>query len=174
MQVDKMIVLIALVLAIGIVLIGKDSGCCGSGEKDTGCKHSTTCNNDHGSEHDSCCSPQEEVSFLVNGATNSVKKLVDQIQEQGLPLMLELGSDTCIPCKMMEPIIAELRQEYSGKMVVKFIDVWKNPEQAEKYNIKIIPTQIFFDSDGKEIYRNEGFFSKEDILKTWAEHNIIF
>lgn len=89
-----------------------------------------------------------------------------------MPRMVELGADKCIPCKMMAPILEELRTEYKGKLTVDFIDVWKNPDEAKKYNINLIPTQVFYDASGKELFRHEGFFSKEDILKKWKELGI--
>ena len=45
-----------------------------------------------------------------------------------------------------------------------FIDVWKNPDEKEKFDIRAIPTQIFYDKDGKEVMRHEGYFSKEEII----------
>ncbi len=86
-----------------------------------------------------------------------------------LPRLLDLGADKCIPCKMMAPILNELRQEYADRMKVEFIDVWKNPEAGKIYGIEVIPTQIFFEENGKELYRHTGFFGKEDILAKWKE-----
>ena len=68
---------------------------------------------------------------------------------------------------MMAPILEELKSECKGKLEVIFIDVWKNPQEGPKYKIRVIPTQIFFDASGKELFRHEGFFSKEDILAKW-------
>ncbi len=90
-------------------------------------------------------------------------------QSKALPRLVDLGADKCIPCKMMAPILEELKSEYEGTLIVEFIDVWKNPDEAPKYGIKLIPTQIFFDASGKELFRHEGFFSKEDILSKWKE-----
>ena len=89
-----------------------------------------------------------------------------------LPRLVDLGADKCIPCKMMAPMLEEMKKEYAGTFNVEFIDVWKNPEEAKKYGIKIIPTQIFFDASGKELFRHEGFFSKEDILNKWEKLGI--
>lgn len=88
---------------------------------------------------------------------------------KGLPRLVDLGADKCIPCKMMAPLLVELKSEYEGTLKVEFIDVWKNPDEAPKYGIKLIPTQIFFDASGKELFRHEGFYSKEDILSKWKE-----
>jgi thioredoxin 1 len=86
-----------------------------------------------------------------------------------LPRLVDLGSTTCIPCKMMAPILEELKQEYAGKLLVEFIDVGENPDAGKPYGIKLIPTQVFFDASGKELWRHEGFIAKEDILAKWKE-----
>ena len=86
-----------------------------------------------------------------------------------LPKLVDLGADKCIPCKAMAPILKELKTEYAGRMDVEFIDVWKNPDAGKSYKIRLIPTQIFFDASGKERFRHEGFFGREDILGKWKE-----
>ena len=91
---------------------------------------------------------------------------------QTLPRLVDLGADKCIPCKLMAPILEQLKKDFAGKLQVDFIDVWKNPNEAPKYGIKVIPTQIFFGPDGKELFRHEGFFSREDILAKWKELGI--
>ncbi|MCX5682282.1 MAG: thioredoxin family protein, partial [Planctomycetota bacterium] len=87
----------------------------------------------------------------------------------GLPRLLDLGSVSCIPCKMMAPILEGLKKDYAGRLQVEFIDVMANPDAGAPYKINLIPTQIFFDASGKERFRHEGFFSKEDILAKWKE-----
>jgi thioredoxin 1 len=91
-----------------------------------------------------------------------------------LPKLIDLGADKCIPCKMMAPILEELKTEYQGRMEVVFIDVWKNPGAGDAYGVQTIPTQIFFDPSGKELFRHTGFFGKEDILAKWKELGIEF
>jgi len=86
-----------------------------------------------------------------------------------LPRLVDLGAGKCIPCKMMAPILEELKKEYTGRMNVEFIDVWVNPDAGKPYGIEMIPTQIFFDASGKELFRHVGFFAKEDILAKWKE-----
>lgn len=85
------------------------------------------------------------------------------------PRLVDLGATKCIPCKMMAPILEELKKTYAGKLDVVFIDVWEKPDAAQPFNIKMIPTQIFFDATGKERFRHEGFFAREDILAKWKE-----
>jgi thioredoxin 1 len=86
-----------------------------------------------------------------------------------LPRMVDLGAGKCIPCKMMKPILEELKRDYANGFVTEFIDVWENPDAGKQYGIKLIPTQIFYDASGKELFRHQGFFGKEDILGKWKE-----
>ncbi|MDH4196174.1 MAG: thioredoxin family protein [Candidatus Aminicenantes bacterium] len=86
---------------------------------------------------------------------------------------IELGADRCIPCKAMQPIMKEIAAEFAGKIQVVFYDVWKDPEPARKYKIQLIPTQVFMDQKGNEIFRHVGFFSKEEILKMLLEKGIL-
>ena len=88
-----------------------------------------------------------------------------------LPKLMDLGAHKCVPCKKMAPILEELAQEYKGVFVVEFVDVWQkeNRKKAEKYKVRMIPTQIFFDAEGKELWRHVGFFSKMDILREWRK-----
>jgi thioredoxin 1 len=87
----------------------------------------------------------------------------------GLPKLVDVGADKCIPCKMMAPILEELKTEYAGKFDVEFVDAWKFREKAAQYGVQMIPTQIFYDVNGKELFRHSGFIGKEDILARWRE-----
>lgn len=93
-------------------------------------------------------------------------------QGKAIPRLVDLGATKCIPCKMMAPILEDLKKTYAGKMDVQFIDVWENPDTGQKYGINLIPTQIFYDAAGKELFRHEGFFGKDDILAKWKELGI--
>jgi len=86
-----------------------------------------------------------------------------------LPRLVDLGAGKCIPCKMMAPILEELKTEYAGRLRVDVYDVWENPDIGKQFSIRIIPTQIFYDAAGKELWRHEGFISKADILAKWEE-----
>ena len=80
---------------------------------------------------------------------------------------IELGSVKCIPCKMMQPIMDEIAEEYKGQVDVVFYDVWTSKGQpyGQKYGIRAIPTQVFLDENGEEYYRHVGFFPKEELVK---------
>ena len=69
----------------------------------------------------------------------------------------------------MAPIIDELRETYTGQLEVVFIDIKANPDAAVPYNIRLIPTQVFLDADGNELFRHEGFYAREVILAKWTE-----
>ncbi len=86
---------------------------------------------------------------------------------------IEIGADRCIPCKAMQPIMKELAKEYAGTIQVVFYDVWKDPAAARKYGIQLIPTQVFIDQGGKEIFRHVGFFAKEEMLSMLKEKGIL-
>jgi thioredoxin 1 len=84
-----------------------------------------------------------------------------------LPRLVDVGADRCIPCKAMAPILEQLRADYPGRLEVTFVDVWKFPDLARPYGVRIIPTQIFLGADGRELARHQGFMSREDILAQW-------
>jgi thioredoxin 1 len=101
------------------------------------------------------------------GRRGSVER--EAVAPSALPRLVDLGAGKCIPCKMMAPILEELKKEYAGRMAVEFIDVWQNPGAGKQYGVETIPTQIFYDADGKELFRHVGFFAKDDILAKWKE-----
>lgn len=84
-----------------------------------------------------------------------------------LPRLVDVGAGKCIPCKAMAPILDELKVEYAGRMDVQFVDVWQDPGAAAPFAVKMIPTQIFYGPDGRELSRHEGFMGKADILAQW-------
>jgi thioredoxin 1 len=80
---------------------------------------------------------------------------------------VEIGSVNCIPCKAMQPIMKEVEEEYKGQVKIIFHDVWteKGKADARKYNIRVIPTQVFLDKNGKEYFRHEGYYPKADVVR---------
>ncbi len=86
------------------------------------------------------------------------------IPEKGKVTMVDLGAKKCIPCKMMAPIMAKLEKAYEGKADIVFIDVWENRDQAPRFGIRAIPTQIFFNEKGEEVYRHVGFMDETSIV----------
>lgn len=80
---------------------------------------------------------------------------------KGMVTVVDLGAKTCIPCRMMAPVLTELEQEYRGRAAVVFIDVREYGDEARRFRIRAIPTQVFFDRSGREVARHEGFMDKK-------------
>lgn len=109
-------------------------------------------------------------SCLISVATaaelpSATDAVVKQTLSSGKPSVIDLGARTCIPCKKMAPILHSLNQNLKGKANVLFIDVWENKGAAEKFRVQMIPTQVFFNAQGKEVKRHIGFIDKNDIQK---------
>ena len=96
-------------------------------------------------------------------ATAALAATPQAVPVKGMVTVVDLGAKTCIPCKMMAPILVELEKEYRGKAAVVFLDVREDNEPARRFGIRAIPTQIFFDKTGKEVARHEGFMEKKAI-----------
>ena len=121
-----------------------------------------------------CCSACTGMECPGMECARSESGAVAEPATKPLPLLLDLGADKCIPCKMMMPILDELKESFPDQLEVRFIDVWKSQDEGAQYGIRSIPTQIFFDADGKELFRHEGFFAREDILAKWKELGFAF
>jgi len=87
-----------------------------------------------------------------------------EVPMKNMVTMVDLGARTCIPCKMMAPILEKLEKVYAGRAAIIFIDVWEERGKAREFGISAIPTQIFFDKSGKEISRHQGFLAEEEII----------
>jgi len=87
-----------------------------------------------------------------------------EVPVKGMVTMVDLGANSCVPCKMMAPILEKLEKDYKGRAAIVFLDVWKDPDLAKRFGIKVIPTQIFYDKEGKEVYRHVGFMSENAIV----------
>ena len=87
---------------------------------------------------------------------------------------VELGSVNCIPCKKMQPVMKAIEEKYGEQISVVFYDVWKEEQKkyAGQYKIKLIPTQVFLDENGKEFFRHEGFFAESEIDKILAKRGL--
>lgn len=88
---------------------------------------------------------------------------------KALPRFVDLGTTTCRPCKVMLGVMEELKRDYPGAFIVDFVNVKEDPNETEQYNIRTIPTQIFYAPDGRELYRHVGVFRAEEIIAKWAE-----
>jgi len=107
-----------------------------------------------------------EIDSIAESEDRAPEKKID-MQASGKITFVELGSVNCIPCKKMQPIMADIEREYADQVTVVFHDVWTSEGRpyAEKYGIKLIPTQVFLDKNGVEYFRHEGFFPKNELVK---------
>lgn len=135
---------------------------------------------------------EDNPSFALHVTDNLDLK---QLKSYGLPIMIDFGADSCIPCKEMAPVLKELNEELRGKVIIKFVDVWKYQSLAQGYPISLIPTQVFFDKEGKpyvpsnpeilqmQMYNakdtkehalttHEGGMTKEEILAVFKEMDV--
>jgi len=101
--------------------------------------------------------------FSYQLSQSSPDRIPKEISKISLPKLLDFGAGTCIPCKKMAPILQELTEEYKGRVVIKIIEVYQERELTRANGIRLIPTQIFFDTKNQEVYRHMGFMDKEQI-----------
>ena len=106
------------------------------------------------------------VAFILAFSLSvSLAEDFSKVPVKGMVTMVDLGAKKCIPCKMMAPILAKLEKAYAGKAAIVFIDVWENKDQAPRFKVRVIPTQIFFNEKGKEVFRHVGFFDEKSIVE---------
>jgi thioredoxin 1 len=114
--------------------------------------------------------PEESVS--QSGAATAMP--LSEVLESDLPRVLDFGRGKCIPCKKMAPILNELAREYEGHAVIRIIDIGEaeGRELSKQFSIQLIPTQIFLDGEGNEVWRHEGFLPREDIVAKLSEMGV--
>ena len=123
------------------------------------------------------CGPRTETAARVqptqHQASESQQEAAPAQEEKGLPKLWDFTSERCPPCRVQNPIIHTLEKEYSDQVVIRIIDVDQNQQIARKYNIRFIPTQIFLDSEGKELSRHVGLFQRDSIINRFKAHGFI-
>ncbi len=142
------------------------AGCCQVNSDNQSCDTPVA---DKSSESSDCASCPSAISGECTDS--NAQALKPATSGEVLPKMIDYGSGTCVPCKMMTPILEELKTEYAGTIEVSYIDVKENNAAAQAAKIRVIPTQIFIDANGKEMFRHEGFFAKEQIVAKFTEFN---
>jgi thioredoxin 1 len=114
------------------------------------------------------CSRGEDQEEAVHGQQDSTA-------QEAKVIFIELGSVRCIPCRAMQPVMQAVQQKYGNQLRIIFYDVWR-PEQkhyAQEYGIRLIPTQVFLDSTGKEIGRHEGFYPLDEMAAFLESQGLI-
>lgn len=105
--------------------------------------------------------PQSKADKELNASGSNVKIT-----------FVELGSVTCIPCKQMQPVMKSIEEKFGGSVKIVFHDVWKDKAAQKKYNIELIPTQVFLDENGNEFFRHQGFFAENEIVKLFESRGV--
>jgi thioredoxin 1 len=133
---------------------------------------------------------QEEARQFIGELRSSAKVEIDQIRLEkiaakppesntedefkkaivsGKPLLVDFGANSCAPCRQLRPVLKEIAKEHTGKANILVIDVYKYQNLAREYKIQLIPTLVFFDVKGKEVFRNVGILEKEKIAAKLKE-----
>lgn len=111
------------------------------------------------------CSKDAKPEKKQTESVSESKTEATESQSKALVTFYELGSVNCIPCKQMKPVMEAIEKKYGDQVKVIFYDVNKEEEKSEEFGIRLIPTQVFHDKDGKEIHRHEGFYPEAEIDK---------
>ncbi|MEW5949393.1 MAG: thioredoxin family protein [Thermodesulfobacteriota bacterium] len=90
-----------------------------------------------------------------------------------LPVLMEFGRGVCIPCRQMKPILESIAKDYEGQFRVQVVEIDGTPELTRRYRIMVIPTQVFMDANGQEVYRHLGFYPKDDLVAKLRELKFI-
>jgi thioredoxin 1 len=119
-----------------------------------------------------CKQNGQDAKALQNSAVTTATQADDNRASQ--VTFVEIGSVNCIPCRMMQPVMKKVEDKYGKKVKIVFYDVWtqEGAPYAEKFNIRVIPTQVFLDSNGKEFFRHEGYFPFEAIDALLQQHGV--
>jgi thioredoxin 1 len=133
---------------------------------------------------------QEEARQFIGELRGSAKIEIDQIRLEkiaakppeanteddfkkaimsGKPALVDFGANSCLPCRQLRPVLKEIAKEHTGKANILVIDVYKYQNLAREYKIQLIPTLVFFDVKGKEVFRNVGILEKEKIVAKLKE-----
>ena len=108
------------------------------------------------------------LGLVLAGCTKSEGSKAEGAESTGSTLVtfVELGSVNCIPCRMMQPIMRDIENEYQGQVKVVFHDVWteEGKPYVKQFGVRVIPTQVFLDAKGVEYFRHEGFFPKKQLV----------
>ena len=100
------------------------------------------------------------------------RRFPNDIAQSPLPKLLDFGAGKCIPCKAMAPILKELTEEYKGRVIIKVIEVYDEREMTQANKVRLIPTQVFYDSKNQEVFRHEGFMDKVQIKKVFEKMGV--
>jgi len=97
---------------------------------------------------------------------SSFKKIISS----ETPVLIDFFADWCGPCKMLGPILKDVKEELGDTVKIVKIDVDRNQSIAAKYQVKGVPTMLLF-KDGKQVWRQSGVLQKNDIIQAIQSQN---
>lgn len=112
------------------------------------------------------------LAFLLplSGSSEAAKRIdLRALQAKRMPVLLEFGRGWCKPCKYMKPILTDMAKAYQGRAIITTVDMDANADLVRAFRIRLMPTQVFLTPDGKEFFRNEGVFEREQIVQVFAK-----
>ena len=105
------------------------------------------------------------IGIAYNALAGGGRDRVDAAKSKGMPVFVDFGRTSCIPCKKMVPVLDELTRKYKGRVEVVFVHIDEEKEYSLKMGVTMIPTQILLDKNGKEVSRHVGYIPIEDCEK---------
>ncbi|KAA1247540.1 thioredoxin [Aquimarina sp. RZ0] len=98
-----------------------------------------------------------------------MKDNFSNIIDSKTPVIIDFFADWCGPCKMLTPILKDVKDELGEHIKIVKIDVDKNQSLAAKYQVRGVPTMMLF-KEGKQLWRQSGVLQKNDIIKVINMH----
>ena len=98
-----------------------------------------------------------------------MKSNFNAIIKDEVPVLVDFYADWCGPCKMLSPILKEVKDEMGDSLKIVKIDVDKNTELAARYQVRGVPTMILF-KDGQLLWRQSGVLPKQQLLQIISQH----
>ncbi len=117
----------------------------------------------------------QAIAARPSGSTDgtNTREEFDTALKSGKPVLVDFGSNSCLPCRKLRPILDEIKKEKGGQVEVLVIDVNKHQGLSREYKVRVIPTLVFFDAGGKEVFRTQGFMSKAALLEHLAKVGVV-
>lgn len=150
----RIIIVVAMVAAVAGVLYVK------AGEKDTAVEQAVAMN------------PPDAPADASADPAPSDTAAAAETSTVGKAKLMCFGAERCVPCRMMIPVREALAEAYPDTLIIEFVDVWKDRSAGERSNIRVIPTAIFINAEGNEVYRQEGYMDKDTIVAKFKEHGV--
>ena len=97
---------------------------------------------------------------------------MDRVPVKNMITLVDLGADYCMPCRLMMPMLKQLKHDYKGRAAIVYLDIQEHPATARRFGIRAVPTQILFDAKGKEVGRHEGYLDRETIVRALTEMGV--